>query len=166
MYLALSPAFGKPARYVRRSAVSGMAAFTRILVGYDGSFEAQAALELAVALARENNSVKLTAVAVARLPRAPATVGEVREERAVAEDLARQWLDAAAAYASECGCHIDTRVLLGRVAPALIRAATERSADLLVIGSAHRQPAWLRLRPNTTTTVVRHASCPVLVARR
>lgn len=146
--------------------MTSVAAFTRIVVCYDGSFEAQAALELAVALSREHSSAKVTAVAVARLPRAPATVGEVREERAVAEDLARQWLAAAVAYANDCGCHIDTRVLLGRVAPALIRAATERSADLLVIGSAHRQPVWLRLRPNTTTTVVRHASCPVLVARR
>ncbi len=146
--------------------MSGVAAFTRILVCYDGSFEAQAALRLAVALACEDRSARLTAVAVARLPRAPATVGEVEEERGATESLARQWLDAAVAYAGEYGCPIDTRVLRGRVAPALIQAATERAADLLVIGSTHRRPTWLRLAPSTTTAVVRHAPCPVLVARR
>lgn len=55
--------------------------FARILVGYDGSFEAQAALRLALELARHDDGARVTAVAVAHLPRAPATVGEVHEER-------------------------------------------------------------------------------------
>lgn len=50
--------------------------FRRILVGYDGSFEAQAALRLALELAAGDDRVQVTAVAVVHLPRAPATVGD------------------------------------------------------------------------------------------
>jgi nucleotide-binding universal stress UspA family protein len=143
-----------------------MSVFQRILVGYDGSFEAQAALRVALELARDSHPVQVTAVAVARLPRAPATVGEVQEERAAGEDRARQTLAAAAAYARDCGHQIDTEILLGRTASALIRAAAEHRADLLVIGAASHRRAWARVRPATMPAVARRAPCPVLVAHQ
>src|SRR6266487_29946 len=108
--------------------------FARILVGYDGSFEAQAALRLALELARHDDGARVTAVAVAHLPRAPATVGEVHEERQVQEARCRQWLAAAVAYAHDCDQRIDTQTVLGRTAPALVRAAVQQEADLLVVG--------------------------------
>ncbi len=141
-----------------------VAPFARILVGYDGSFEAQAALRLAIELARGDHRVQVTAVAVARLPTAPATLAEAREEHAIAGNLARRWLAAATAYAGDYGCRIDTTVVPGRVAPALIRAAVEHRADLLVIGTVHRRLAWLRR--STTAAVVRRAPCPVLITHQ
>jgi nucleotide-binding universal stress UspA family protein len=137
--------------------------FARILVGYDGSFEAQAALRLALELTRDDGRGRVTAVAVAHLPQAPATVGEVQEERQAREARCRQWLAAAAAYAADC----DTYTVIGRTGPALVRAAAGQHADLLVIGATRRRTAWARrLRPGKVPAVARDAPCPVLIAHR
>jgi nucleotide-binding universal stress UspA family protein len=140
--------------------------FARIIVGYDGSFEAHAALRLALELAGEHDRVRVTAVAVAHLPRAAATVGEVRDEQQIQEARCRQQLAAAVAYARDCGHRIDTQTVVGRTAPALLRAAVEHRADLLVIGGARRRMGWIHLCVGSIPAVVRKAPCPVLIANR
>ena len=141
-------------------------AFTRILVGYDGSFEAQAALRLALEMAAEDSRVQVTAVAAAHVLRAPATIGEVQEELAAQEQQALDYLAAASAYARDCGQHIQTEIVVGKTAAALVRAAAEHQADLLIIGASSRSALWARLTGDAMTAVARTAPCPVLIAHQ
>jgi nucleotide-binding universal stress UspA family protein len=139
--------------------------FEQIVIAYDDSPGARAALATAVALAK-HGPTELTAVAVeAHLPHYGATVGEVDEERAFEEKACRRWLTAACAYAEEHGVKLHTEIRAGHPAQELIHAADAHDADLLVIGHSGHSAVWGRLVGTTAERVGRHAHCSVLIVR-
>lgn len=144
----------------------------RVMLAFDGSAGAEAARDL-VAHLRWPARTAITLVAA--LERGPTLFG-VPEYAVVAEDsreasammLAdlQATLQAAAAPLNAPGRLIDTRVVRGRPASALLEEAKALQPDLIVIGSRGHGPLATVLLGSVSTEIVDHAPCPVLVARR
>jgi nucleotide-binding universal stress UspA family protein len=139
--------------------------YRRIVLAYDGSPGARAALHHAVALAGAHAAV-LTVVAVeAHLPQFPATVGEVQEEHESEERDCRRWLKEAVAHADEHGVRTTTMMRAGHAPQAILHVARQVGADLVVVGHSGHSRAWGRFLGSTTEKVSRHAPCSVLIVR-
>src|SRR5215217_3702864 len=141
-----------------------------ILLPTDFSECASHALSYATELARDSGA-KLFCVHVIE-PVMP-TVGYtgITEPLPVA-DISEQLEDSATrelpkiADCEECdGLEIEEVIAHGDAASEIVRVARERDVDLIVIAS-HGRTGWGRiLFGSTAESVVRHASCPVLVVK-
>lgn len=147
---------------------AGQPALTRIGVGYDSSPEAQAALELAAALAANGGaSLYVRGVVDDR----PPPVGWSSLGRAYGEywaamvepmmEALRQDADAAT-QALEISAEID--VQRGRPAARLL--ALSRQVDLLVVGSRRWGPVARLLLGSTGEALMHGAACPVIAVPR
>ena len=94
---------------------------------------------------------------------APQDSGEA--EALLLEDLQAS-LRAAAVPLETPGRIVETRVVRGRPASALLDEANALQPDLIVIGSRGHGPLATVLVGSVSTEVVDHAPCPVLVARQ
>jgi nucleotide-binding universal stress UspA family protein len=139
--------------------------FERLLVAYDGSPGARRALDVALEVARSQGA-ELTGIAIeAHLPRYGATVGEVDEEHRVEEAEARRHLAEAVAVAAERAVRLSTEIRVGHPAQAIVKAAEELRADLIVIGHSGHSGVWGLFLGTTAEKVSRHAPCSVLIVR-
>jgi nucleotide-binding universal stress UspA family protein len=138
----------------------------RIAVAFDGSAEAWAALETAIAFAeRGEGSLRLLAVAeplrfglfrsFAVLSTTESLDLERREKERILE-LARHRVPS--------GLQVDSRLLAGESGPALAKAAV--GFDLIVSGSRGYGPLRRTIIGSTATSLIRSAPCPVLVLPR
>src|SRR4030042_888707 len=99
--------------------------FKKILLAYDGSEGANRALDAGLELARVHQA-ELWALAVQEgLPRFSATIDEVQEEKAFANQQAEKVLAAARARAHEAGIELKTMKHFGHPAQTIIRVAGE-----------------------------------------
>ncbi len=134
-------------------------------VGYDGSREARAALELARALA-DRAGAGLRVCAVAPRPPAPwptsvsAAWPEPEPDAAAARTAGRM----AAEGMAEAGGRATGAALVGDAGAALVRCS--RDLDLLVLGSRSYGPVRRLLLGSTSTKLVHRSACPVLVLPR
>jgi nucleotide-binding universal stress UspA family protein len=143
----------------------------RVMLAFDGSAGAEAARDL-VAHLRWPAGTAITLVAA--LERGPELFG-APEYAAVPEDsreamaliLAdlQETLRAAASPLSAPGRLVETRIVRGRPASAILHEAEALKPDLIVIGSRGHGPLATVLLGSVSTEVVDHAPCPVLVAR-
>ena len=134
-------------------------------VGYDGSREARAALDLARGLAgRTGAELRVCAVA----PRAPGpwptSDTAVWPEPGLDASAGRAARQMAGEAALEAGAHATIEPLVGNAGTELARCS--RDLDLLVLGSRSRGPVRRLLLGSTSSTLVRRAACPVLVLPR
>jgi nucleotide-binding universal stress UspA family protein len=143
--------------------------FSRILVAYDGSSSSQAALEVAVEMAKRDKA-SLTAVSVSSVPTAiPLGPGGggfdkiVSESRKEANDLAEQ----AKERAAKAGISIRAEVLNGSngIAAAIVNYAEDNKSDLIVMGTRGRTKLKKMLLGSVAQGVVTYAHCPVMVVR-
>lgn len=143
----------------------------RVMLAFDGSAGAEAARDL---LARLDlpDGVAITLVTV--LEKGPELFGApdfavVPHDAAEAEALLvadlHEMLRAAAAPLRAAGRRIDTMVLRGRPASAIVDEAQATRPDLIVVGSRGHGPFASVLLGSVSTELVDHAPCPVLVAR-
>jgi nucleotide-binding universal stress UspA family protein len=116
----------------------------RIAVAWDGSAEAEAALDLGAALA-ERSGAEL------KIVRAAADGDDPEARRALEE--------AAARLTGRVACV--TRLLAAPAAGALVEESSD--VDLLIIGARHRMIPGSLWLGSVSTPVLRHARCPVLV---
>lgn len=127
----------------------------RVVVGFDGSASARAALEWAVDEA-ELHGALLEAWAVVESPRLGPHAGsdddtpDQAELRAAAEQIAN-------------GTGVDFRV--GRGGAAAVLCATCDASDLLVVGSRGRNPLTGLMLGSTSGACLHHAPCSVVVVR-
>ena len=63
-------------------------------------------------------------------------------------------------------CQVDQVVAVGRAHREILRLATEKGSDLIVMGAQGRGGVGLALFGSTTQQVVRGATCPVLVVHQ
>ena len=63
-------------------------------------------------------------------------------------------------------CTVDTAVVEGRAYREILRQATERQSDLIVMGVHGRGALDLLVFGSTTHHVIRASACPVLIVRR
>jgi nucleotide-binding universal stress UspA family protein len=135
-------------------------AFRRILVGFDGSREAQEALRAAVALGDELRGE----VRVLLVVRPPAHV-ETPEELASAAAAERDNLSRGLApYRRATGRDVDRRVVFADdPARALSDHAEEHGFDIVVVGCHGRDHATHRGIGASVEALLRRHPCPVLV---
>jgi nucleotide-binding universal stress UspA family protein len=147
-----------------RASATGAArgVFHDIVIGADGSPEAERALQLALRL--RAGGAHLLTLSVAEVHRAWRTGLE-------APDWTR-WLRAAAEDVSR-GCRRElhgvpnssARVVDGRPEDVLLVAARSRQADLIAVGAGRGGRAMGLVFGSTATRVARESSCSVLVSR-
>ncbi len=143
-----------------------MSKLEKIVVGNDGSDYSIAAVRMAAEMAKALGA-KLTIVHVSHLPvtfyaaafEAPIDLKEQMDSlRAEAERRARAVLD-------EVGIEAELVTLDGNPADALVEYAEKEKADLLVVGSRGAGAIERFLLGSTSSRIVHHAHCPVLVVR-
>jgi nucleotide-binding universal stress UspA family protein len=148
---------------------SGPVVFKRIICALDFSECAMQALKYALSLAQEADGC-LTVVHVL----APDVVGQVgigEEHVSLAtfqrrqEEEARQLLEKAVPDSAGAYCKTDSMLLRGKPGREILRIASNRQAELIVMGVQGRGAADLLFFGSTTQHVVREASCPVLTLR-
>jgi nucleotide-binding universal stress UspA family protein len=138
-----------------------------VLVAIDGSPSATMALELAAAIAWP----------------APTRIDVLHVEQRLDEDLGvpaskypsvharirdqiEAQLGAAKRTLAAPGRDVETALVVGRPASAIVAESRRTNADLILLGSRGRGPFASALLGSVTAEVVDHAPCPVLVARR
>jgi nucleotide-binding universal stress UspA family protein len=138
--------------------------YARILVANDGSAGAQKALTAAIELARQI-SAELHMVAVEELPRFPASIDEVAEEKDEANQRFRPVIEAAQSEAAANGVAIETHLIPGHVADAVIALVKQLNIELIVVGFMGHSQLYERIIGGTTDRLVRLAPCSVLVVK-
>jgi nucleotide-binding universal stress UspA family protein len=142
--------------------------FSRILCAIDFSPASMQALGFALDLARQADGVVTLLHAVEWLadsePRTTAHFN-VSEYRAHLLEDARQKLEALVTDDLRTGRAIETVAVAGRGYREILRAATERDSDLIVMGAQGRGGLGLAVLGSATHQVVRAATCPVLTVR-
>jgi nucleotide-binding universal stress UspA family protein len=138
--------------------------YSRILVANDGSPGGQKALSGAIELARKL-SAELHMVTVEELPRFPASIDEIAEEKDEANHRFAPVIDAAKAEAKGAGAAIKTHLVPGHVAEGVIGLIKQLKADLLVVGFMGHSQLYERIIGGTTDRLVRLAPCAVLVVK-
>jgi nucleotide-binding universal stress UspA family protein len=152
---------------------AGPVLYRRILCPVDFSDSSLNALKYAMSMAQEadgqltvlhvvehefENRVDMASVAYD----AGTTIGDFLKKR---EEALRQRLRETVAGASEF-CSVDSLMTDGKPWREVLRIATERQSDLIVMGVQGRGAADLLFFGSTTQHVVREASCPVLTLRQ
>lgn len=137
--------------------------FRRILVGYDGSQEAEKALELALAVASGMGS-KVTVLAVAQLPE-PFVAVELRAALDDAHEHFDRKLQKIAVAAGENGITVETAIVAGNPAEQIIRRAEKERSDLIVVGRRGISTIQKLVMGSVSERVMQHAPCPVMVTR-
>ncbi len=138
--------------------------FSKILHANDGSEPAFHALELALALARQNNS-ELHMVSVEEIEYMPEFIEEVRQETGTAARRFHAVLQRARALAEGQQIKLQTHILAGHPVRDVVKLAAELKADLLVIGATGHSALYERMIGSRADRMVQLAHCPVLVVK-
>jgi nucleotide-binding universal stress UspA family protein len=132
-----------------------------ILLAYDDSEPAQRALRRAAALAKAFGSTLIvTSVAPVSTPAGGRSIGADPVETS-ADHLAE--LGAARAYLEGEGISAQFVEALGHPAEAIVEAARQQSANLIVIGARDLSLVQRLLGQSVSDAVSHHARCDVLV---
>jgi nucleotide-binding universal stress UspA family protein len=139
--------------------------FDKILLAVDGSEHALHAAAMAGDLARAMKSSELRIV-VAYDP-LPPYLGEPNLQTAIDARLreAQTVIQAATQAAGEVPTEIDSEMIEGSPAEAILDVCNTRRSDLIVMGSRGLGRLSGLLLGSTSQKVVSHAPCPVLIAR-
>jgi nucleotide-binding universal stress UspA family protein len=138
--------------------------FNRIVLGIDGSDHAVKATAVAAELAKATGSEVLVLHVLERMAASnggPATDLELPRDAA-------SLVETAAARLREEGIKTTEKIVTapsGRVAPEIMGAADEVSADLIVVGSRGLSDFSGLLVGSVSHKLIQHANCPVLVVR-
>jgi nucleotide-binding universal stress UspA family protein len=150
--------------------------FSKVLLPLDGSDTALAALPVALELAHRFGGrlllvqvveTETTALAIG----ANAITGTLVDPRAIGADVdahvaaARAYLAATAEQTAARGVATDYEVRDGPAAEAIVDAAVQNQADVIVICSHGRGGLGRLVLGSTTEAIIRRAPIPVLVVR-
>jgi nucleotide-binding universal stress UspA family protein len=137
----------------------------RFLVAVDGSEGSKAAVDEAIALARDLDA-SLTFVCVRKPP--SSVLGHPYYERQLSHGLghARQAIDEAVEAARAAGIESAGEIFEGHPADEIVSLADNRNADLVIVGSRGHGALAGALLGSVSREIVQHASVPVLVAKQ
>jgi len=147
---------------------SPMKMFHRILVATDFSPASTPALEQSVKMAKRDEALLLIAHAyqepgLAELSHAPARVHEEWDQE-LREGVERK-LRPLVEYARKAGIEARALILTGFADEAIIEAARQEGADLIVMGTHGRRGASRLFLGSVASRVISTASCPVMTVR-
>lgn len=135
--------------------------FRKILVAIDGSQQSREALTIALDLA---GRYRATICLLHAFPHVSDLLGTPQYEHLLEarSTIGQQILDSTRAQIDK-DVPIETQLIEGPAAPAILRVAAEDSCDLIVMGSrGHGQLAGILLG-SVSSAVAQRANCPVLI---
>ena len=138
--------------------------YRKILAAHDGSLGAQKAFDAALALAKSGGA-ELHTITVEEMPRFPASIDEVAEERDEADHRLAPVIEAARREAAAAGVALVSHLVPGHVVEAVAGLVQELGIDLLVVGFMGHSALYERIIGGTTDRLVRLAPCSVLVVK-
>ena len=138
--------------------------FKRILLAYDGSEHAQHAAEYAKELALRFKSELLIVYAFNPIPR---WWGDPLVENAMQRETkhAGEVIQKAFAFFQGTNIHLDSQIIEGPAAEAILRAAEGQMIDAIVIGSRGLGQATGLLLGSVSDKVMHNAPCTVVVVK-
>lgn len=136
---------------------------SQIVVGYDGSPCARAALDEAVALAKDLGDTILIVFGFA-----PGGYGggEVPTQREAVKELGEQWTAEAAARVTQAGVDYAVEMINEHGADALSDVAEQHDARMIVAGTHGESPLKGAILGSTAHRLIQIAKRPVLVVHR
>ena len=137
--------------------------FAKILVGYDGSPQAEKAAHLAFSISKSMDS-KVMLFAVARPPE-PATSVEVEAVLDDAREHYQEGFQKLLEAARENDIEVETEVAVGHPAEQIIHKAEVMKADLVILGRRGTSLFEKWILGSVSERVLRYAHCPVMVVR-
>ncbi|MDD2921330.1 MAG: universal stress protein [Anaerolineales bacterium] len=139
--------------------------FQNILLAVDGSDHALHAARIAADLARTVNAKEFRIVVVYDF--IPPYLGEPNMQYAINARMeeAKSILEAAVKTVENLPCQVQSELIEGSSAEAIIDVATMRQSDIIVMGSRGLGTLAGLLLGSTSQKVVAHAPCPVLIVR-
>jgi|SRR5579875_738583 len=139
--------------------------YRKVLVAYDGSASADAALRAALDLSRSAPELTLATLAVEpdALPFA-ARSDEIAELECDGQVACERLQARAVAEGAQRGVRVTTMVATGDPAEQIVHCAQEGNFDLIILGRKHHSRVREYAGGTTVEHVLRHASCDVLIA--
>lgn len=116
----------------------GRALFQKILLAFDSAGGSTQALETAVELARMSGAELHVLAVEMHLPRYPATIGEVEDAKALADQSAHALTAHAYLRALQAGVPFQSEVRAGSATRTILERAESGHIDLLVLGATAR----------------------------
>jgi nucleotide-binding universal stress UspA family protein len=138
--------------------------YRKILVANDGSPGALKALAGAIETAKRDGAA-LHMITVEELPRFPASIDEVEEEKTEANHRLAPVIEAARAQAQAAGIALETHLLPGHPVHTIVALINEEHFELLVVGFMGHTRLYEQIIGSTTERLVRLAPCAVLVIK-
>jgi nucleotide-binding universal stress UspA family protein len=130
-----------------------------VIVGYDGSECAKAALRTALEVGRAYGEKVTIAFAYELSP----VGGELHDYHAALKDLATKRLAEGMALASQAGVTVETAIVERSPAAGLVELATRQDARVIVVGTGGESPIRGALLGSTPHKLLQLADRPVLV---
>ena len=137
----------------------------RVLLATDGSGDARAAAAWLERCPLPEGS-RLRVVSVVSIPPSALDIAPVREFNAALRKAAAEEIEAASAQLGARFASSDTQVLEGDAREAILHAAAEWPADLVVLGARGLGAVAGFLLGSVSLGVVRHARCSVLIVKQ
>jgi nucleotide-binding universal stress UspA family protein len=138
--------------------------FKIILHANDGSPPAFKALDLAIALTKQN-AAALHLVCVEEIPQMPEYIEEVREAQGFAARRFHPIIERARLQAQQNSVSMKVHVVSGHPVRMIVDLVNEIGADLLVIGATGHSALYERMVGSRADRLIQLAACPVLVVK-
>jgi nucleotide-binding universal stress UspA family protein len=139
--------------------------YRRILVAYDGSDGARAALTQGIALAKALSAELSCILVEEHLPHYAASISEVKGAKERIDDHFRTLAKQARDRAGLGGIDMETIVRQGHEVETIVTTAKDGQFELLVIGYHGYSAIFGRIMGSTAQSIVRLAPCSVLLAK-
>jgi nucleotide-binding universal stress UspA family protein len=139
--------------------------YERILVAYDGSDGARAALNHGIALAGALGAELACVLVEEHLPHYAASISEVKAAKEEIDEHFRTLAKQARDSAALAGVELETIIRQGHEVETIVTTAKDGAFDLLVVGYHGHSKIFGRIMGSTAQSIVRLAPCPVLLAK-
>jgi nucleotide-binding universal stress UspA family protein len=139
--------------------------YRRILVAYDGSDGARAALTQGIALAKALHAELAAILVEEHLPHYAASISEVKAAKEEIDEHFRILTKQARDLAGLSGIDMETIVRQGHEVETIVETAQDGHYDLLVVGYHGHSKIYGRIMGSTAQSIVRLAPCSVLLAK-
>jgi nucleotide-binding universal stress UspA family protein len=139
--------------------------YNKLLVGYDGSSGARAALRDAIGLAQITGAEVWALWVRETIPYPAETVSEIAIEGEGARNYLAKLKAEIEQVERERGIEIHLHSQAGHAAEKIVRYAIEGGFDLIVLGAHGHSSALGGMLGHTTDRVSEHAPCSVLIVR-
>ena len=143
--------------------------YKNVLLPVDGSeastYAAQEGFKLASVLGSSVTLLFVVDISIITMPDAESGIANVEMIRKNFMEQGKRLLASLSASGREKGVKVETMVAEGDVHNEIIRAAEEKKADLIIMGTHGRRGLNRLLLGSVAESVTRRAHCPVLLIR-